>query len=624
MRPGLIAAGLAAAGLVAAALAPWPIGAERAAGLVGVDLARDHGVGFSAAGPATFTLLPVPRLAFAGATLRAADGAVLAETGPLQATLGLGGLLSGRVAVSEVVASGARISPPADLGDDLEPAVLRVLGRLVGEKSRLNRLVLRGAAILSPREVVPGDASARRPHPRIAWERIEALDLVLDRPAWGAAEASGGFTWSGAPVRFALSGLRPPDLVAGRGSPANLDLRWPEGRLSADGALEPARSWRESRWAGTARLETRSVRRDLAWLRLPAALAPLLEGLEVEARAEAGRAGIVLSGVRAKAAGAVLDGAAGIALGEGRLALSGTLATDNLDLGAALAPVVEALAGDGPLGLAEATGGDLDLRLSAGRLAAGPLAFEDVAARLTVREGEVEAMVGRASLKGGTVKGRLALAGGSRGTEVKLQAAFQGVDVGPLLADLGQGRWVQGRAGGQVALESTGATPAALAAGLTGRLALGLDDGELAGISLEEVLRGAGQGHPETRSDSRADSRAEPRADRRLGRTPFERADLVLRFTNGIGEITEASLRAPALLAGLRGQVSVPERSLGARAEVAPREAGAVSALRPALFDVSGPWASPAFASAPADVAAPFAPAPVKRPVPPRASAFAP
>ena len=602
-RPRLIAAGLAAAGLGAAALTPWSVGAERAAGLVGTELTRHYGLGLTNAGPATLTLLPVPRLALARATLRDADGAVLAEADELTAALGLGGLLAGRAEVTELAASGVRIALPADLAGagGLRTAALTLTGRAAGEGGHLRRLVLRDATILT-RARFGGEPEAR----------ADAVDLILSWPRNSAAlEASGGFTWAGAPVRFALAGLRPTELAAGRGSPASLDLHWPDGRLAADGTvgLEAERSWRDARWAGTARLDTRSLRDTLAWLRVPAALAPLVDGLEVEARAEAGAEGVVLSGLRAKAAGAVLDGAAGITLSEGRLALSGTLATDSLDLGPVLAPLAAALTGDGTaLDLAGATGGDLDLRLSAGRVGAGPLAFEDVAARLTVREGEVEALIGRASLSGGTVKGRLALAGGARGTEVRLQGGFQRVEVGPLLADLGQTRWVQGRAGGQFTLESTGATPAALASGLSGRVTVGLDDGELAGVSLEDVLRGPAAG----------------RGDRRPGRTPFERADLGLRFANGIGEITEASLRAPALLAGLRGQVSVPDRSLGARAEVASRE----GAARPALFDVSGPWARPEIASAPAEAASPFplplAAGPARVRMPPRASAFAP
>ena len=611
MRPGLIAAGLAAAGFGVAALTPWSVGAERAAGLVGAELARDHGLGVSAAGPARFTLLPVPRLTLAAVTLRDADGAVLAEADDLSAALGLGGLLAGRAEIVEIAASGARIGLPADPADAEGPAsaALRFAGRIAGEGGSLRRLVLRDATLLRR-----GRAGREMSDDKAA----EALDLALAWPRRGAAEVAGTVTWAGVPVRFAVAGLRPADLAAGRGSPAGLDLRWPDGHLAADGALTlaPDRSWRAARWAGRARLDTRSVRRTLAWLRIPAALAPLLDGLDAEARVEAGPDGVVLSGLRARTAGAVLDGAAGIALNEGRLALSGTLATDSLDLGPVLAPVAAALAGGEAIDLAGATGGDLDLRLSAGRLGAGPVALEDVAARLTVRDGEVEALLGRASLSGGTVKGRLALArGGALGTEVKLQAAFHGVDVGPLLADLGRARWVQGRAGGQVALDATGTTLAGLATGLSGRVAVGLDEGELAGISLEEVLRG-GAG----------------RAERRSGRTPFERADLGLRFSNGIGEITEASLRAPALLAGLRGQVSVPGRSLGARAEVAPREGaspreGAApregSAVRPALFDVSGSWARPDIAAAPAEVPPPFANAPAKR-VPPWASAFAP
>lgn len=603
----LTAAGLAAAaGLGAAALTPWSIATERAVALVDAELARAYGLSLSTTGPVTLVLLPAPRLGFSGAVLRDASGATLAEADSLSAGLGLAALATGRAELSEIAARGARIV--LDARTDAA-GLARALAGLAAADSRppdarpsLRRLVLRDATVV--RRTASG-----------AETRADAVDLTLSWPRWSATlEAAGGFTWAGSPVRFELAGLRPEDLLAGRESPASLDLRWPAGSLVAEGRLArpPDLSWREARWVGTARLDTRSLRDDLAWLGVPAALGPLVEGLAVEADAQAGGDGVVMPRLRARVAGTTFDGAGAAGYADGRLALSGTLATDALDLGPLLAPVLAGLAGgaDG-FDLGAATGGDLDLRLSAGRLGAGPTGLEDVAARLVVREGEVEALIGRASLKGGTVKGRIALAAGSRGTEVKLQGAFQRVDVGALLAELGRPRWVQGRAGGQLALETAGATPAALASGVAGRLALGLEDGELSGVSLEDVLRGEPAGRPD---------------GRRPGRTPFERADLALRFVEGVGEITEASLRAPALLAGLRGQVSLPARSLGARAEVAPREGGA----RPALFDLAGPWSDPSVEPAPAEAAPPFGPAkpwanaPARGRLPAAARAFAP
>ena len=78
---------------------------------------------------------------------------------------------------------------------------------------------------------------------------------------------------------------------------------------------------------------------------------------------------------------------------------------------------------------------------------------------------------------------------------------------------------------------------------------------------------------------------------RRNGRTPFERAAITLKFSDGVGEVGEGSLRAASLAGSLRGRVSLPERTVRGRAEIGPRAGGAAEPARPAtVFEIAGPW----------------------------------
>ncbi len=75
---------------------------------------------------------------------------------------------------------------------------------------------------------------------------------------------------------------------------------------------------------------------------------------------------------------------------------------------------------------------------------------------------------------------------------------------------------------------------------------------------------------------------------RRNGRTAFERASAALRFSAGIGEITDATLRGPGIGATLRGQVSLPEQRIDARAAIVSRPPA--DPARRVAFAISGPW----------------------------------
>jgi AsmA protein len=231
------------------------------------------------------------------------------------------------------------------------------------------------------------------------------------------------------------------------------------------------------------------------------------------------------------------------------------------------------------LRLADLSGADLDLRLSATTARVGALRLEDLAANLLVKPGRLELAIGRATVNRGLVKGRVIVAQAGPTHDLKLQGSFDRLDLGALFADLGQARWITGSAQGQVALDAFGDSPAELARQLQGRAAVTVRQGELWGVALNDALRRAERRPLSTGLEWRG------------GRTPFEQAQVVANLHDGIGDIVEGHLNAPPTRTALHGRVLVADRSLAVKALVeAVGGAGPASPGPTLAFDISGPW----------------------------------
>ena len=262
--------------------------------------------------------------------------------------------------------------------------------------------------------------------------------------------------------------------------------------------------------------------------------------------------------------------------------MTGTLAAERLDLTDFFAPFAQARTAAGlwsneDLLLGLATEGDLDLRLSATDARVDRLRLGEMAASILVRPGRIEASLGRADLRRGTVKGRLALATSGELTELKAQGSFERLDIAALLTDLGQPRWITGQAQGQFALEGSGETVVDLVRQIHGRTTLTVRQGEIIGVGLEGAMR---------RIEKQPLSAS---LEWKGGRTAFDQAMVNLNIGAGIGEIVDGSVSAPTMRTALEGHVSLVDRSVAVRAHVSP--ASANSNLMPSIvFNLSGSW----------------------------------
>ena len=561
-RPILILAfgSLVVAGL---GLRDWPVDGPRAAAFAG-EAFDAYGLVLSVEGPASLTLLPVPRLTLGRVRVASAPaGPALAEDGRLSLDLDPVSLLAGRAAAGGLRLEGARLSRDADWR--------ALLARLAGPARSGDTPPLRRIAVSGARLADGGEA--------------RDIDLDIAWPFWSAsAEGRASLTWRGVPTRIVLTHLRPADIAQGRSSPFTAEVTWPGGSLAADGRVADAAAGTGlPGLAGQVRFETRALPECLSWIGRDVPLSPLAGAFSVSGRFETAAGSLSWPSLRIGIGPNVLEGAGAVALGPGdapRLSVQATLAAERLDL----APLVDDLArvlGSEPqdMALAPFTRGDLDLRLSAAQGQVGPVQVQDLAASVLVREAAVEVAVNRARIENGTLKGRMTLSSGADPavTEIRMQGSLDRVALGSLLSEVGASRWLAGPANGQFVLEASARDSAGLLTHLGGRATLAVEGGTITGLDLADVIHRNGAVAPGALA-------------RRNGRTAFERAAVTLRFVDGIGEITEAGLLGPGVGATLHGQVSLPERRLDAKGSLVLRPA--TDPLRGLLFEISGPWSA--------------------------------
>ena len=578
LGPSLGVAGLA--GLVGCACIAWSVDLPQATAFVSRGLAETYGVALSAKGTTRISLLPLPRIGFRDVRLNAGgpDGPLLSQGGNLAIQLSLAGLLAGRAEVMSLHFDGPTVALPTDDADTRWAEPVRRIAQHVaaGDVTHPRRITIT-KAVVNGRD--PRDGSP---------ESLRDLDLLLSWPLWSdTLHGAGSLSLRGVTTRFAVTYLRPADLAAAGSTPFSISASWDGGSVGAQGT---ASTQDGLKLAGQGSLETRSLPDTLAWLGRGLPLSPLIEDIALSGSFEASRDIVRLPSVRVHSGETVLEGAGSIELSGRRPSLRATLATDALNLGPLLAGALRIGGLDGsveawghrPLDLSTLTGGDLDLRLSATRARLGPVVLDDVASSVMVRADGIDAAIGRASVQGGTLKGRIALAPSKEDrdeTEVKAQGAFDKIDLAALLIDLGQYGWILGPTQGAFVLEGAGRDAETLVRRVSGRASFAVDGGAIAGLDLTDVIhRGGGL--------------AQGALARRNGRTPFDRAGVSLAFADGVGEITEGGLTARALTANLRGQLSLPDRAFKARAELLPRMASAfeVAATPSVLFEIAGPW----------------------------------
>jgi AsmA protein len=555
-----ISIALIAFAVLAAAAAPWTFRQNGLSIALSSHMKERYGLDLMVEGRSTFAVLPIPRVKFEDVTIRFPNRALTAQGGTLRGEIRVLPLLFGRVELSDFDLSDSKITASAQALKDVKWGEV-FKSRTSATHAR--RLILN--------------------HSTIRWTDIKDADLNVAELVirWvGENEpltAYGHATWQDEQVILKEVSLHPDKLASGTISPVVLAISAPTARLSLNGEAQMGAN---PRLSGEGSIEATSVRTFTRWSGVKVPFGSLVQGFSVKGDFSADRRRVSWPSVSVTLGGDKLEGTLALRLDTERPVITGTLAADDLNLADLFAPFAQARTSSGSwseenVDLAHVTGGDLDLRLSAASARLGKLRVEDMAASVLVRPGEIEASIGRAGFHDGSLKGRLSLVTVGGKTELKSQGTFTGVDIAPFLASMGEPRWITGRAQGSFSFEGTGQNPIEVVQQAQGRSTITVRKGELVGIALGDALKRV-EKHPLLAS-----------LNWKGGRTPFQEAQAQIVVQDGVGEVTEGKLMSEDVVAQLKGQVLMVDRTLNLRAEVSAADAKSAPTI---AFDIDGGW----------------------------------
>jgi AsmA protein len=549
--------------VLGAAAAPWPLTDGELAKAVSAHVKDRYGIDLEVEGDSTFAILPIPRVKFENVTLALPQDTLRAEKATLRGELRLLPLILGRVELSDLALSNARVT-----------------GSLQALRAQLGADLLRNRpdAAYARRLVVTGSS--------LRWSDAKDADLddVNLVATWAGKDeplnAEGSAVWRDEKVLVRHASLYPDLLAASRLSPVSLSVVTNHGQMDVTGE---AVLGEDPQITGESAIKTASVRDFSRWSGIALPLGPLVERLSVKGDFSMHSRRLTWPSVAVALGQDKLEGTVAVRFDDGPATISGTLAADRLNLTDLFGPFAEtrtpsgAWSGD-PLDLRHLTGSNLDLRLSASTATVGRLRLEDMAANVMVRSGQIEATIGRADFHDGTLKGRLSLNALDDKVEFKSQGTFAGVDMATFFEAVNEPRWMTGSAGGQFQFEGTGRDVADLVRDAQGHSSVTVKDGELVGISLQNTLKQM------ERSPLLAS------LSLKGGRTPFDQAQAQVTMKGGIGQIVEGQMSAAGLQANVEGRVLLEDRTLDLTANVS---SGAASARSPVLaFRIDGGWDS--------------------------------
>jgi AsmA protein len=573
----VVAWGCAAASIVALAacgFARWPLSAVKVGDSLNAAFGPSPRLHWSAPQTATFSLLPWPSLRIVDARLDDAAGFNLLSAPTAWLDLSLLELARGRfipmraVLVSPTVtidvdrapfaAAGSGLAAPANVAGALAPLTSLSLSngllRVVGLKPGLDTLIAN----------VQG--------------RLDGL-TVGDQLRFNLSAE-----WRNAPIAIAGT-LNDPEAVA-KGAPSRFEfaLDSPIAKLAFDGALALGE---KPGAEGDISVSVASIAKLAALLN--AKPPPILsaDDIAVSGKVKAAPDGLTLGDATLTSAEQTVEGAVEIAHLEGRPAVSGTLAAETLALEPLLGPAQRLFDPSGgwsakPFALAPPQSFDLDLRLSAARLNLYGRQLGDAAASVIVRDGKLSMSLIDAAAYGGRLKGEAALVCVGEDLKLRARGELTDADLGAALADVGR-PVASGRGAVRFSIDTSGVSPIAAIAALTGTASLEAADGGIAGVNLEEALR---------RSQRRP---IDIPRDMRLGETAFDKLAVSVSLGDGRARIDRGVMTSRGVGAELEGFIDLAAQGWALRLTAVQTDATGEESKDAAhlALDIDGPWAAP-------------------------------
>jgi len=554
-------------------LAPWPLTTKQVADNLNAAFDASARVRWSVPDAATFRVLPWPSLRIVDARLNDAFGENLVSAPEARLDLSLGELIKGRLTPVRAVLVTPVMTldldrPPLAFKDaqaadaDASGALAQLVG--IGLTNGVLRFVSKSRRFDTVLENVQGriDGLARGDQIRVHLSAI----------------------WRDSPI--AISGSLDNLERAERGEPSALEalLISPIVNLSFSGALAAG---------GVPNLEgevSASVPSIKALARLVGQEPPTFlaaDDVVITARLAATASEATLAEAIATSARQTLQGALHAANVNGRPVVSGSFDADRLAIAPLIGPAPPLIDRDGrwsvrAFAVAPPRGFDLDLRLSAGHLDVYGRELANAAGSVILKDGVLTASLIDAAAYGGRLRGETRVVCEEEDLNVRASAKLAAADFGAAFSDFG---WpaVTGQGTLEFSLETTGRSPVAAVAGLSGSASLRLEQGAVSGINLEEALR---------RSQRRPIDVAR---DMRIGGTAFDTLALEVALGRGIVHVVNGELGAHGVAVNLQGQIDLPAQAWDLRANAT--QVGAAGQESPEAahlsFDIGGPWSAP-------------------------------
>ncbi|MEA2905901.1 MAG: AsmA protein [Alphaproteobacteria bacterium] len=414
-------------------------------------------------------------------------------------------------------------------------------------------------------------------------ETLTSVDVALAWPSISKSfAATGRFVWHDEPIDATLSLTDFVAALVGDRSGVKLRLGGAPLKFAFDGNFSHRPTFKME---GMLAADAISMRETLRWAANWAPPGGGFGRFAIKAQTSVVGGTISLSGVNVELDGNSGEGVLTFA-SDGRQTLQGTLAAEALDL----TPYITAyrlMTGNDwnrrPISVAGLGGLDVDLRLSAARVALGATKLGRTAVAANLRGGNLTVAVGESQVFGGTVNGSFGLASSAAGAEIKAQLRFSDIALEQALGDLVGIRRLEGKGDLGFTLDSSGGNVYELTQALNGSASLVSPKGAIVGINVEQLLRRLERNPLAGRGDFRS------------GKTPFDLLAINLKIAQGTASVDEVRIEGPAVRLALAGFVSIPTRDLDLKGTASLVASTARDAAPPfeLPFMVQGAWGDP-------------------------------
>jgi AsmA protein len=415
-------------------------------------------------------------------------------------------------------------------------------------------------------------------------ETIGDIDLSLAWPSISRTfAATGQFDWRGERLDGSITVADFIAALAGERSGLRLRLAGSPMKIAFEGTIANKTSLALE---GTVTADTASLRNALRWAGQEPPGTGGFGRFALKARASLIGPSVALTNVNVELDKNVAEGVMTYSVAGGHQGLQATLAAGTIDVTPYLSTIRLLTSGarDWNRQLFDLSAGnpvDLDMRLSAAKVAIGSSTLGRTALSANLRGGALALSVGEAQVYGGVAKGTLGISRSESAAKVKAQFQFSDVDLETCAADLLGVRSLSGRGNLTVALEAKGASPFGLAQSLDGSALLTGHDGAISGFNVEQLLK---------RLERRPLSGG---GNFRSGKTPFDKLTIAVRFADGLATADEVRIEGPTARISMTGTASVPSREYDLKGTASLTGGSAAKPGFDLPFIVQGPWDDP-------------------------------